>query len=130
MKRVLSLDVGVTTGYAVHYFHPFSLIETGTLHADVLRKHLDDLKLLHMPSYTVAERPVIVRGPLGDQLENVMSIVRVMFDHQVEFVDPATWKQTPFSEVKCPSGLTPHERDAIRLGAWFCDTLKKRLQGQ
>lgn len=128
MKQVLSLDVGVTTGYAVHFLHPFGLVTTGTADVDVLEHTLRDILLLHTPSHSVAERPVIVRGPLGDKLERAMSIVRVALDHQVEFVDPSQWKQTRFSELGCPGGLTTHERDAIRLGAWYCDALNKRLQ--
>lgn len=127
MKYLLSLDVGITTGFAVLSLPSFDapdLIENGAVQKHGLREELKRLLRQYLISYSVAERPVIVRGPLGDNLQECMAIVNAELPRQVEWVDPAQWKSTPFAKTPCPRNLTPHERDAIRLGRWYAYRLK------
>jgi hypothetical protein len=128
-KRVLSLDVGVTTGYAVHTLDG-KLLAHGDFDISMLREGVKNLRDLHMVSYAVAERPVIIRGPLGDKLQEAMNIVSHELMHAVDFVDPAQWKPTPWGKAPTPRKLSPHQRDAIRLGLWYIASLQKRLQGR
>lgn len=123
-KKVLAIDLGITTGYAVFILDNEEPVEYGEIAYEELGHRLTQIKLAHLVSYSVCERPVIIRGKLGSQLESALSTTRAVFDHQVRFVDPAQWKQTPFKSSPCPRGTSTHVKDSIRLGRWFMHSLK------
>jgi hypothetical protein len=135
VKTLLSLDLGLTTGYAVILFFPEApgdlekdaqLHEHGVLEYGTYRSQLSNLLSRHYISHYVAESPVIIRGQLGTQLQEIITHTKSVLIRQVEFVDPTRWKSTPFKRYPTPKKLTPHERDAIRLGMWYV----KQLQGR
>lgn len=129
-KYFLSLDLGVTTGWAVLSFDP-TYPKGGTVVHAYGEASENDLKntlkhLLHnwRISYSVAEKPVVFRGPLGDQLQRVIDTTSHELMRQVEFVDPASWKATPYKKHPTPKKISPHIRDAIRLGFWYAHKLQ------
>ena len=130
--KILALDLGITTGYAV-FDSDLEVnlpVEYGEIKDTDLEYRLKQLKLAYLVTHSVCERPVIIRGKLGSRLEELLSIVRVQLDHQVQFVDPAQWKPTPWGKATTPPKLSTHARDAIRLGLWYRASLQKDLQGR
>lgn len=122
-KRLLSLDLGVTTGYAVHKLDG-TLLGWGSFDAANACEMMKDLLHMHgLISYTVAEPPVLMRGPYADVLAYVVARARITYDRQITWVNPAQWKQTPVGRSKLPPELSPrpdqHARDAIRIGRWW-----------
>lgn len=122
-KRLLSLDLGVTSGYAVHTLEG-TLLGYGSFYADECWERMKELLHLHgLISYTVAEPPILMRGPYADALAYVLSRARITYDRQIQWVNPAQWKQTPVGKSKLPLELSPrpdqHARDAIRIGRWW-----------
>jgi hypothetical protein len=126
MKKILSLDLGITTGFAVHTMDK-GLVTYGEIAENTFFDEVRLLMLGHLISYSVVERPVIVRGPLGERLENLLSQCRVVLDHQADYVDPARWKSTPAKKHPTPRGTSTHVKDAIRLGVWYIGNLSGRL---
>lgn len=132
-KRCLSLDLGITTGYAVLSFSlsddpEITIEDHGVLGFDAYRSSLSLLLGKHKISYSVAEQPALTfRGQLGNQLQQVVLHTSQVLMRQVELVDPAQWKPTPFKKYPTPPRISPHERDAIRLGVWYIHTLLKRV---
>jgi len=130
VKYLVALDIGITTGVAVYWYGGkdlrgelrYTLEETEVLSPDFLRDGIKRIIRQYMISYSVAELPLIVRGPLGNDLQECVNIVRAELPHQCEWVAPSQWKGTPSSKIKCPRGLTAHERDAIRIGHWYMAT--------
>jgi len=120
VRTLLSLDLGVTTGFAVLDVNPpedeYGVIEHGVITLSALEHELHRIMLNHMPRLSVAEKPLIVRGKLGDQLQSTISITERVLYHQVQMWTPSQWKSHPLAKNPLPRGLTPHERDAIRLG--------------
>lgn len=136
-KLLLSLDLGKTTGYAVIQMKPgeqktLQIVETDNIAHTVYQDTLKNLMRRWLISYSVAEKPVIFRGELGDILQDVILDTSQVLMRQVDFVNPSDWKATPYKnypipETKPPSSkLSPHQKDAIRLGVWYANT---RLQG-
>lgn len=131
MSTLLSLDLGITTGYAFlecpwdSPAHP-GVITSGNLHILLLQDELKKLLLKYKPRWSVCEDPIIIRGELGDNLEEAKRIVRNVFYKQIEFVNPASWKPHPLAKTPLPGQLTPHQRDAIRLGIVYRAKLKSR----
>lgn len=124
MERYISLDLGLTTGYAVFDIED-NLVEWGDFAEDDYGHQLQTLVHKHTPSYSVAERPVIFRGELGDRLTEITLATGAILGTQVKWVTASAWKPTPFSRVECPEGCSVHARDAIRLGSWFGAWLKR-----
>lgn len=125
MKHCLALDLGVTTGYAV-FSESGDLVDYGEITFDQFEENLKWLRDQWFVSWSVAEVPVVFRGPLGKKLEMVTAITRRELMRQVDEVEASAWKQTSFKTYKVPRGVSQHVRDAIRLGAWY---ISKRLQG-
>lgn len=130
-EHVLALDLGVTTGYAVSSIERpdpdaiiWQLLAYGNIEATGYEQELKNLLDRWRPGYVVAERVVIYRGSLGDQLQKVMAITTQVLGSRVEFVDPARWKATPFKNHPTPRFLTTHTKDAYRLGAWYIHQLQ------
>jgi hypothetical protein len=119
MKKVLSLDLGVTTGWAVHQLDG-RLLGHGTIAYAAYGYALASLRDSYVVSYSVAEMPLLTyRGKLRVQLEEVVRQTRRELMRQVVEIQPADWKSTPSAKAKVPRGITQHERDAIRIGLWY-----------
>lgn len=129
---ILALDIGITTGYAVLFEGRKGMDaveEHGTIYADVFGLVLPQLIQDNEPDQIVIEDPLLTfRGVLADALRSVDAVARSVCPRAVH-VTPAQWKPTPWGKHPLPSGLTAHERDAIRLGLWFRQSLETRLQG-
>lgn len=122
MRNLIALDLGITTGFAV-LDQKGEFVDWGTIDYDDYESDLKHLRDRYRVSWSVAERPVIVRGSLGDRLQEVVAITSRELMAQVVLVDPSSWKQTPWSKAKPPAPkLTTHERDAARLGLWYYNT--------
>src|SRR5262245_15939845 len=116
-ETLLTLDIGVTTGYAV--FVNRELVDYSQ--TTVLSEALPQLLSRHIPDVVVVEQPVIYRGELGDKLGQIMAIAHYFLDgarRTVLYIDPAEWKNSPAKRYDCPKGTSAHEKDAIRMGKW------------
>ncbi len=121
--RLLSLDVGLTTGWA--QFYDGKLIANGAATLIQLEPILFELRLYWQFDHVVVEPPLLVyRGDLADNLKKAMKVVESIFP-KIDRIQPSDWKGTPASKTKLAKGLTQHERDAIRMGLWF---ISARLQ--
>jgi hypothetical protein len=129
VPRFLSLDLGITTGYAIYNLYGPELVEYGDIDEEVFPDTLQRMIRAHTFSYSVAERPVIFRGELGDRLQSIVSWTTGYLYPELLFVDPARWKPTPYSRAEVPKGISQHSKDAIRLGLWFENYLKGTTNG-
>lgn len=127
----MSLDLGITTGWAVFKYgeKEYELALCG----DADQYALGDRLVWITGAYgidilVVAEKPVVMRGELGDKLKNVVDVAEDHFDGAMEYVDPGTWKPTPVAKTPLPRGWNAHQKDATHLGMWFC-VYKLHLQG-
>jgi hypothetical protein len=122
LTSLLSLDLGITTGYAF-VDGKGSILEHGTIKF-VEGEQFAALYRKLEPRHVVAEPPVIVRGSLGDELTWVITSVRSLIPSVVE-VPPGAWKDSWWAQAKTPRGISQHERDAIRMAWWYLDTRLK-----
>lgn len=129
--RILALDLGVTTGWASLYRYKdrtASTVAEGTIPYSEFTFQLPELLRSWEFSHIVLELPLLIsRGQLRDQLDNVVAwtFTAIGTTPRTE-VYASEWKGTKYAKMKMPRGLTPHERDAIRMGHWFSE---QRLQG-
>ena len=72
MPKILSLDLGITTGYAVYQTPGSYLLEYGDILEENFIQDVRGLTLKYTPTHAVAESPVIFRGELGDRLQNII----------------------------------------------------------
>jgi len=114
---LLTLDVGLTTGYALFWENGVSE-EHGEILLEDLLNRLVDIKLNWEITKCVVETPVIIRGQLGTQLQDAMGIVTKLFPNAHQIV-AADWKQHPLSVAYVQSGTSQHEKDALRIGIWW-----------
>jgi len=129
MKTLLSLDLGLSTGFAV-IRNDVGLSDYGTIQPDDdFEVALKKLLLDAMPTHSMCERPLIFKGPLGDQLQTRLIVVGRILDHQVRYVEPAQWKNTRYKTAPIPKDIksNKHEKDAIRMAMWYWDTKLKGL---
>ena len=122
--RVLSLDIGLTTGYAVVYARQddWPIIAMGVISE---KDFAQDLRLIlseRRPDKVIAERPVIIRGDLGDRLADLIAKTKEVVP-QVEWFDAASWKQSPVKKHPMPRGIQTHTKDAIRFAIWYLGRL-------
>lgn len=122
-KRLLALDIGITTGWAVYHVETKDLLEYGEISEHSFRQELKVLRDRHVVSYSVAERPVIIRGRLGDRLQKLIAIVDQELMRQVEYIEASRWKPTPAAKYQTPRGTSQHTKDAIRIGYWYLGQL-------
>lgn len=125
VPKILSLDLGITTGYAVYQRPGTHLIAYGDIEEERFDLDLRELVRQFTPAEVVVEAPVIVRGELGNRLQTLVTYAHVILHPHVLFVDAARWKPTPYAKAECPKGLSQHARDAIRLGLWFDNYLQR-----
>lgn len=127
MRKVLSLDLGITTGWCVRTVNG-ELMAYGTLQYNGgpdYEHALTQLILHYLPSYVVAEPPVIDgRGKLQRDLQEVVARTKVVIRQGMTWVDPADWKQR-FGKAKLPPqfrGSSTHEKDAYRISEYWLKT--------
>lgn len=123
-KRILALDIGITTGFAILYNEPGMTIveEYGEIMEDWYQETLKSFNA-RLISHSIAERPVIIRGQLGDRLAHLIAVTEEELPG-VKMVDPAQWKSSPAKDHPTPRGTSTHIKDAIRLGVWYAWQLK------
>jgi len=117
-ETLLTLDIGVTTGWAI--FQGRQLMDYSQ--TTVLSETLPQVLEKYNPDIVISEIPIIFRGPLGDQLDKVVTTARSFLigsDRTVIECEPSDWKPTPAAKMKCPKGTSQHEKDDIRMGYCF-----------
>lgn len=122
MSTILAVDLGKTTGYAVlvdklpeHKRRDLGLLASGVIPFETLEEDLKKVLLGFLPTIRVVEEPVVIRGPLGDTMEQAKAIARRILYPFAEWA-PSRWKPHPLAKTPLPGVSTAHERDAIRLG--------------
>lgn len=125
MVSLLSLDLGVTTGWAVFESDIWYPSIHGTCSVEDFASQMDEIELIWgRAEKIVLEKPIIVRGNLGNILEGLLWIAhQVLREHEnVVEVQPSEWKPHPIASSPVKKGITVHERDAIRIGRWYLAT--------
>jgi hypothetical protein len=127
-NRLTVFDLGVTTGWASFADDDWEPAAHGNFPVENFELAWEQVILLWgLPQIVVVEKPIIVRGNLGTVLEGLLYTAnKFLSEHNVVEVEPSEWKPHPIGSSPCPRGLTPHERDAIRMGRWYIAT---RLEG-
>lgn len=122
MTRLLTLDLGLTTGWACVDEHTSTLGIGQIPYQDA--EAFVNLLSRYKPDHVLAETPVIIRGPLGEKLTSVITSVRALIPGVVE-IDPAQWKNSWWGDAKAPRGSSQHEKDALRMAYWYLETQLK-----
>lgn len=122
--QILTLDIGVTTGWALLWAKgreddEWGITSCGDAHMD------DDLALTlarlqrERPNTVVMEKPLLsFPGPLQHQLRTAVTMAELTFPLH-ESVTPAQWKSSPAARYPLPRGTSVHARDAVRMGIWW-----------
>ena len=125
-SQLLTLDLGLTTGYAV-LNNNGKVIFKGKYDWRDQERSLKLLLSAYTPTHVLAETPVIIRGPLGEKLDHVVSQVRLIVGSDLIEIDPARWKNSWWGGVRFPGRkMSRHVQDAIRMGWWFLEVELKR----
>lgn len=114
--KVLTLDLGMTTGYAVVVED--SIIAHGLIDIEDFPKDLYCVLDMYDPDLVVVEDPIIIRGDLGNSLRWVLAKCQEMVPDAV-YVRPSEWKPHPISKAPLVGVPTTHERDACHIGLWY-----------
>jgi hypothetical protein len=122
---VAAFDLGVTTGIAL-MTQDYGLRSTMACSVEELPEQLHAAREYRM----VFEAPLLVgRGELQRQLEDITLAVRKFTEEEAVFdpvwISPSQWKPSPAGIILVPKGLTQHERDAIRIAAWYVKYILK-----
>lgn len=123
---VLALDPGVTTGWAV-LGHDGAILESGNWIPEDVGSGIDGIlkqrtRQGHEVIVGVETFPLFPAGTLAMTLRAVVATIEsVLTRYRIipERVSPGVWKTSSIEESPRFFGdkkLTPHERDAIRLG--------------
>lgn len=115
--KVLAIDLGRTTGYAylvknrVKTFGTFTDVDEGYV----------GLRTLGEPNFVIVEKPILIRGPLGDEMAALIARTEAEYGNTIEYVTAAQWKPHPITHQarKKLKGYSEHEKDAICIGLWF-----------
>ena len=128
-KAVLSLDVGLTTGWAVHEIRfqvgtwdpgsGIALKAHGILLEGDYAHDLSQLILKYMVRRSVAEYPLVKPGKLGSRLARLIQDTEHVLMRQVDTIRPVDWKDSRWADHPVPLETTRHEKDAIRIGVWY-----------
>lgn len=135
MKRVMSIDLGVTTGWCVRNTVTDEVVAHGTIEypdpmrgnpVDILGRGFRHLVERYLPSYVVVEAPIIdnVRGELGGKLANLIAAAKAVFRNRTEWITPSQWKQR-YGTHPLPDSFKntdAHQRDAFRILEWWLKT--------
>jgi len=122
---ILSLDPGLTTGYALVTAEGL-LSQSGNIGIEDLKDSsiLESIKKIPGLSIVIEEVPIYGNSKLGRQLQQVNATLREMFPEAVK-LPPSAWKTIPsISNFPVPSEwdgkkLTQHQKDSYRMGMFF-----------
>lgn len=125
---LLTTDPGLTTGWAL-LDEIGSIIDTGnctpeevgpTLRRTILEWH----RRGHMIRGAIEKFPLAPNGKLANELRSVVLSIEAIFlgsGINVTRVTPGVWKTSSIPETQktwADKTLTPHQRDAIRMGRY------------
>ena len=115
--ELLSLDLGRTSGFA--YFKNRKVRTYGTF-TDPDEAYVS-MRDLGQPRYVVVEKPIIVKGQLGDEMAGLIARTEAEYGGTIKYVTAAQWKPHPLTKktIRNLKNISPHERDAICIGVWF-----------
>lgn len=131
MRKLLALDPGLTTGFAIfnweirYTYKSVFPLDWGNFSTDDLSSEIS--RLLASDGYHVIYEniPLIGVGALGDSLQKVMGVVRTLAP-TATVTNPGVWKTFPsLEELPVPEvgkNITPHQRDAYYIGLWYIIT--------
>lgn len=130
MAKILALDVGLSTGFALVDSAKFpngGVVEEGTLQVC----DLDHLVKLARNAYIIAEMPLQVghAGELQLQLRIAADAVRAYTKPDLE-ITAAVWKRyrmivsAPLPVAKEGVTRTKHSKDALRVALWYLRIFK------
>jgi hypothetical protein len=118
-QNLLTIDVGITTGYA--WYRGDIRCESGAIGLSVLDDGLKQLRAKIPNGVTVvAERTASpqLTGDMATRLAAAERTVEGAFPH-VQWIFSAAWKSSPARTAQVPRGVSRHERDAIRIAVWY-----------
>ena len=113
--RLLSLDLGITTGFAT--WDGAELSEHGVVPDYFLRQWCYEMSEREWDA-VIGEEPIYIRGPLGESLQDVTRVVKNFFP-DIRMFSASQWKNTKYRNAEVPPKISIHARDAIRFGTWF-----------
>lgn len=131
---ILSLDPGITTGWAVLDAADGTIIGTSVWGTHELKETLDLLVRRiftggHTVECVVEKMPPGSYGKLATKLEAVRRdvdfVIRETYELKVTMIPPSEWKPSRVARTRKVPGrfdktpLTPHQKDAIRMGWYF-----------
>lgn len=122
--KILALDPGISTGYAL-LSPEGDLLECGTLQPEDLPESLL-VKFIGDPGVTVIieDTPIPTQGKMNQRLQSVKTWVESSFPSAIKVL-PGVWKTNlsianyPLPQKWRQEELTPHQKDAFRLGIWY-----------
>lgn len=114
---ILALDLGRTSGWA--YFRKAKLRTHGTF-VDPDEAYIE-IRTLGQPDHVVVEKPIVIKGPLGDEMAGLIARTEVEYGDKITYITAAQWKPHPLTRKITTQlrGYSTHEKDAICIGAWF-----------
>ena len=119
--RVLSIDLGVTSGYVVMTPEE-RMLDHGIIDYVIYGEVLEELMVKFHPTDYLIEEPVIIRGQIGSKLQVLLQKTDKRLGSVATYVPPARWKNSPAAKYPLPGrGILPsqHEKDAYRMALWY-----------
>jgi hypothetical protein len=116
---VLFFDPGPSTGIAV--IDGEEVLYTAVVRNvsdDAFTEIASDLAQRYVGSRVGIEAPPQWAGNYRPITQTIEQILKRIFPN-AEWINPGQWKGTPASRSVVPSGLTQHEKDAVRAGRWL-----------
>jgi hypothetical protein len=116
---ILALDLGDTTGFA--YFRKGKVWQYGSFLTEDTDAQYLEFRTLGRPVHVVVEKPIVIKGPLGDRMAGLIARTEAEFGGSIYYVTAAQWKPHPVIKKlrRDLKGRSPHEKDAICIGAWY-----------
>lgn len=126
--KILAVDLGETTGYAVLVDH--ALLAYGVLPLDAVSTSQALPGPYEMIDLVVIERPAYRERPdVQERYEKAINMIRLLYGaEKVKVVRPADWMPR-FNHYPLPErGMlkTQHEKDAYRMAHWALDKYDSR----
>jgi hypothetical protein len=114
--RVLSIDPGITTGWAL--IDGPSVTATGTCTTDQMSTTVEVWLKLD-PHVVVIEFVLsVTSSKLNQELTKIADVLRRLFP-RASYVRPGQWKPVMEHVALDVKGISKHERDAIKMGFWW-----------
>lgn len=130
MTQVLSLDLGITTGWCVRNLHGDCVAAghqewPGEEGLAIFYRSLIDR---YLPSYVVIEAPVLIaRGELQGKLAMLIREAKGVFRNNTDWITPSQWKPR-YGKHPIPQDVklaTTHAKDAYRMLEWWLKTRQR-----